>query len=471
MAGSTRNSFDVIIIGAGISGINAAYRLQEQCPNKSYAILEARNAIGGTWDLFTYPGIRSDSDLITFGFAFNPWQKENPIADGPSIKKYMEETASKFGIDEHIKFHHKIISANYSTDRQRWALDVDNNGAKKHFHAKFVLFCTGYYDYNNALPSHIPGIDKFQGQVIHPQFWPKDLDYQGKNICIVGSGATAITLLPNLAKGGAAHVTMLQRSPTYIVALPQAGGLSHWARKLLPANWAYKFIRMQFLILPFLFFKFCKTFPVAARKQLEKGARKLLPKGYPMDPDFKPSYNPWDQRLCVSPDGDFYQCLREGKSAIVTANIETVTEKSIILRDSDKVLHPDIIVTATGLKLIVAGGAKVSVDGQEVEAGKRHLWKGVMLEDVPNAAFSFGYTNASWTLGADASAVFVTRLLNKMDAEDITQAVPHVDQDAPLTDQGLFNLNSTYVKKAEGNFPKAGHRAPWLPRSHYLRDL
>lgn len=471
MAGQTRNSFDVIIIGAGISGINAAYRLQEQSPDRTYAILEARHAIGGTWDLFKYPGIRSDSDLHTFGFPFRPWTKENAIADGPSIKKYMEDTASQFGIDQHIQFHHKLVHANWSSDRQRWALDVDNKGTKKHFHAKFVMFCTGYYDYNNALPAQIPGLENFQGQIIHPQFWPEDLDYQDKNIVIVGSGATAITLLPNLAKGGASHVTMLQRSPTYIVALPQVGGLAYWARKILPAAWAYKIIRFQFLVLPFLFFKFCKAFPEAARKQLEKGARAQLPTGYPIDPDFKPSYNPWDQRLCVSPNGDFYECLREGKSSIVTSKIKQVTEKSITLTDSNKVLHPDMIITATGLKLIVAGGAKVSVDNQVVNVPEKHLWKGVMLEDVPNAAFSFGYTNASWTLGADATAQFVTRLLNKMKSEDITQSVARVDKNAGLENRSLFNLNSTYVKKAEGQLPLAGDRAPWLPRSHYLRDL
>lgn len=467
---STTN-FDVIIIGAGISGINAAYRLQEQSPDRTYAILEARTSIGGTWDLFTYPGIRSDSDLHTFGFPFRPWTKENAIADGPSIANYIKDTAAQYGIDRNIHYHHRLLSANWSTDRQRWALDVDNKGTKKHYHAKFVMFCTGYYDYNEALPAKIPGIDNFAGQVIHPQFWPEDLDYKNKNIVIIGSGATAITLLPNLAKGGASHVTMLQRSPSYIVSLPQVGGLAYWARRILPAQWAYKFIRFQFLILPFLFFKFCRAFPDAARRQLEKGARQQLPQGYQMDPNFKPNYNPWDQRLCISPDGDFYQCLREGKSSIVTAHIKNVTEKSIQLLDSDKTLRPDIIITATGLKLVVAGGAKVSVDNEIVTVPEKHIWKGVMLEDVPNAAFVFGYTNASWTLGSDATAQFVTRLLNKMKNENISQAVARLDKNAGIKDQPLFNLNSTYVVKAKGELPKAGDRAPWLPRSHYLRDL
>ncbi|KAL1297649.1 hypothetical protein AAFC00_006205 [Neodothiora populina] len=471
MADQTSNAFDVLIIGAGISGINAAYRLQEQTPDRTYAILEARHSIGGTWDLFKYPGIRSDSDLHTFGFPFRPWEKENAIADGQSIKSYMEDTMHQFGIDQHILYHHKLLSANWSTDGQHWGLSVDHEGTKKQFHAKFVIFCTGYYDYNEALPAKIPGIDNFQGQVIHPQFWPEDLDYQDKDIVIIGSGATAITLLPNLAKGGAGHVTMLQRSPTYIVALPQVNKLAYWTRRILPLNWALKVIRFQSIVLPFLFFKFCQAFPERAKRGLEKGVRAQLPEGYPIDPDFKPSYNPWDQRLCVSPDGDFYECLRHGKSSIVTANIKQVNEKSIHLKDSDKVLTPDIIITATGLKIMVAGGAKLSVDNEEVHVPQKHLWKGVMLEDVPNAAFAFGYTNASWTLGSDASAQFVTRLLNKMKRDNITQAVAKVDRTTGLQDRSIFNLTSTYVKEAEGDLPKAGDRAPWLRRSHYLRDL
>lgn len=463
-------SFDVLIIGAGISGITAAYRLQTQTPERTYAILEARHALGGTWDLFKYPGIRSDSDLHTFGFPFRPWTKENAIADGPSIKHYLDETAEQYGIDKHIQYHTKLISANWSTDQQRWFLDLDAQGTKKHYNAKFVMFCTGYYDYNTALPAQIPGIDKFEGEVVHPQFWPEDLDYKNKNVVIIGSGATAITLLPNLAKE-AAHVTMLQRSPTYIVALPQVGGLAYWAKKFLPSSWAYKIIRLQFLILPFLFFKFCRAFPDAARKQLEKGARAQLPKGYDMNPNFNPTYNPWDQRLCVSPNGDFYECLRDGKSDVVTAHIDHVTEKSIILKDSNKKLTPDIIITATGLKLVVAGGAKVSVDNQAVTVNDKHMWKGMMLEDVPNAAFVFGYTNASWTLGADATAQFCTRLLNKMKNENITQAVAKRDKSTSMGDASIFNLNSTYVVKAEGTLPKAGDRAPWLPRSHYMKDL
>lgn len=462
--------FDVIVVGAGISGITTAYRLQEQSPDRTYTIIEARHDMGGTWDLFKYPGIRSDSDLHTFGFPFYPWTQDCVIADGPSIKRYMKETAAEYGIDSNIKYHHELVAANWSTDQQSWRLEVKVPGATKYFHCNFVVFSTGYYDYKQALPADIPGIDSFQGQVIHPQFWPEDLNYENKDVVIIGSGATAITLLPNLAKK-AAHVTMLQRSPTYILSLPQTGTLSHWARRLLPQQWAYKLARLQFLTLPFLFFKFCKSFPNAARASLQKGAKRQLPKGYPIDPNFKPKYNPWEQRLCVSPDGDFYKCLREGKSTVITAHIKQVTEKSILLEDNETILNPDIIVTATGLKLVLAGKAKVSVDNEPVDIPKRHLWKGAMLEGLPNAAFVIGYTNASWTLGADATAHFVARILNKMKSDNFTQAMPKVDGLNKLKDMSALNLNSTYVVKAEGALPKAGDRAPWLPRSHYFRDL
>ncbi|KAK4977344.1 hypothetical protein LTR66_004926 [Elasticomyces elasticus] len=469
-AKDTPNFYDVIIIGAGISGINAACRLQTQSPYRTFTILEARNALGGTWDLFRYPGIRSDSDLYTFGFPFSPWTENRAIADGPSIKRYLMKTAAKYGIDKDIRYHHKLQSANWSTDEQCWSLRVDASGEEKHFRASFMVLGTGYYDYNSALPATIQGIDNFKGKVIHPQFWPEDLDYENQKIVIIGSGATAVTLLPNLTQK-AAHVTMLQRSPTYVVSVPQWSLLAYWTRRLLPQGLACTVIRIAFFLLQWLYFKFCQAFPVRAKKGLRKHAAEQLPKGFPVDPSFQPSYNPWDQRLCVSPDGDFYQCLREGKADVVTARIKQVTETEILLEGSDKVLRPDIIITATGLKLIWAGGAKITVDGEPVKLADKHMWKGVMIQDVPNAALMMGYTNASWTLGADASAQFVTRLLNRMKKEGISQAVPRVEKGTVMKDLPILNLSSTYIVEGKGEMPKAGDRAPWLRRSFYLRDI
>jgi len=464
------NFYDCLIIGAGISGINVAYRLQEQSPNQSYAILEARDSLGGTWDLFRYPGIRSDSDMYTFGFEFYPWKEFRTMADGASIKNYLKDAATTFGIDKHIHYRHKLQSANWSSDQQNWTFKVDSPEGQKNMRSRFVVFCTGYYDFNEAMPAKIPGIENFQGKVIHPQFWPEDLDYTKKEVVIVGSGATAVTLLPNIAKK-TNNVIMLQRSPTYIATVPQRDNLSYWPAKFLPLSWTSKLRRIQFLILPFLFFKFCKAFPDRARKLLQKGAASQLPEGYPIKPNFDPSYGPWDQRLCASPDGDFYKAIKDGQAEVITAHIKEVTEKSIHLEGSDRVLNPDIIVTATGLKLIMAGGTKLSVDNEPVEIPQKHLWKGAMIEDVPNAAMVIGYTNASWTLGSDATAQFVTRLLNHMEKNGLSQAVPRVDQNSGMQDQSVLNLSSTYIVKAEGSLPKAGNKAPWLPRSNYLRDL
>lgn len=463
------NYVDCLVVGAGLSGINVAYRLQEQTPDKSYAILEARDSLGGTWDLFRYPGIRSDSDMYTFGFEFYPWKEYRTMADGASIKEYLGEAANHFGIDKHIRYRHKLLSANWSTDQQNWSVKVDTPTGQQNLRSRFLIFCTGYYDYNKALPAQIPGIENFQGKVVHPQFWPEDLEYENKNVVIVGSGATAVTLLPNLAKK-TNKVIMLQRSPTYIASVPQLDASSLIAR-YLPISWTAKIRRIQFLILPFLFFKFCRAFPDRARKMLQGEAKKRLPEGYPLDPNFEPSYGPWEQRLCASPDGDFYQSIKDGKAEVVTAHIKEVTEKAIHLEGSDRVLTPDIIVTATGLKLVMAGGAKLSVDNEPIEVPQKHLWKGAMIQDVPNAAIVIGYTNASWTLGSDATAQFVTRLIKHMDKNGVSQAVPRVDSKSNMEDRSVLNLKSTYVVKAEGDLPKAGNVAPWLPRSHYLKDL
>jgi len=458
---------DVMIVGAGISGINAGYRVQTELPGYSYTILEARNAIGGTWDLFRYPGIRSDSDLNTFGFSWRPWSGSNSIADGESIRNYVRESAEKYGIDRKIQFRHKLLAADWSTEHQ-WALTVNADREKKIYTARFVILSTGYYDYNEPLKAAIPGIDNFQGQVIHPQFWREDLDYTGKKVVIIGSGATAITLLPNLAEK-AAKVTMLQRSPSYIMALPAADIMGDWVRRWFP-NWiAHMIVRWKCLILPFLFFKFCTAFPNAARKVIQANTQRQLPPSITHDPNFKPAYNPWEQRLCVCPDGDFFQALRKGNSDIVTDTIKTVTASGI-QTDSGKTINTDIIITATGLKMQLAGGARISVHGKPFDFPSKFMWKGIMLHDLPNAAFVIGYTNASWTLGADVTARTVCRLLKYLDSHKMSSAVPRIPDGQKIKPTSVLNLSSTYIEKAKSQLPKAGNVAPWKPRINYLTD-
>jgi len=466
---SAEKTYDVIIVGAGISGINAAYRFQTQTPNKSFTILEARDSVGGTWDLFKYPGIRSDSDLHTFGFPWQPWTEQKAIADGRSIVDYIKKTAADHGIDKKIQYRHKLLTADWSSDQQIWKILVDAGGTKQYYHAHFVLFSTGYYDYANALPTTIPGLESFKGPVVHPQFWQEDFDYSNKKIIIIGSGATAITLLPNLADK-ATHVTMLQRSPSYLLSVPGIDPLDKIARRWLPTTVFHQLIRLKFLILPFLFFTFCRFFPSAARSLMRAGTTKQLPANIPHDPHFKPAYNPWDQRMCVCPDGDFFKVLHEGKADIATGHIKTVTEHGITL-ESGQELDTDIIITATGLKMQLAGGALLRVDGKEINFADKFLWRGAMLQDLPNAAFVIGYTNASWTLGADATAQLVTRLLKHMDANHISSAVPHLQDSMAMKVLPTLNLNSTYIQKAKGVMPKAGDVGPWRPRSNYFSDI
>ena len=462
------NAWDIVIIGAGISGINSAYRVQTQLPEKSYTILEARAAIGGTWDLFKYPGIRSDSDLHTFGFPWRPWQEQKAIADGAAIAKYIRDTASMSGIGQHVQYRHKVNSMDWSSDEQSWTLTVDSNGEKKFIHAKWVIISTGYYDYSDPLPADIPGMDNFQGTVIHPQFWPEDIDYKDKKIVIIGSGATAVTLLPNLAKD-ASHVTMLQRSPSYLLSVPNPAGGSFFS-KWLPSWIAAKINRIRFLILPFLFFHFCRTFPRAARKLMRAATTRQLPQNIPHDPHFEPAYNPWEQRLCVCPDGDFYKSLRQGRASLATDTIAAVTAHGIDLT-SGQHLPADIIITATGLKIQLAGGARVLTDHQAVALNRKFLWKGVMLQDVPNVSFVIGYTNASWTLGADATALLVCRLLRYMQRNGISSCAPRLEDPETLKQMPVLNLNSTYVLRALDTMPMAGDKAPWKARDNYFTDL
>ena len=463
--------FDVVIIGAGISGINFAYRLQERHPNLSYCIVEARHEMGGTWSLFKYPGIRSDSDLFTFGFQWRPWQATSPIAEGASILRYLNESAEEYGIDKHIKYKHAVKNLDWSSKNQQWTLDllVDGN-LPSSLKARFVLVGTGYYDYQTPLQAEIPGIDKFKGQVIHPQFWPKDLDYTGKNMVIVGSGATAITILPNVADK-AAHATILQRSPSYILSVPHRDPIDRLLRFFLPASLSLRIIRFKWIFAAFMLTTICKWFPRVARWVVLRRTARMLPQGTSLDPNFTPSYNPWEQRMCLCPDGDFYKCLRTGKASVETGVIDKVTAKSIKLK-SGKELNPDIIVTATGLHLQLLGGVTLSIDGQEHNLSNSFVWKGCMFQDVPNLVMAFGYVDASWTLGADATALMAMRLMSDMQDGGYRSIIPRLSDEEQKTikEQPFMTLKSTYVKKAQHRFPKVGDLKQFRPRSYYWKD-
>lgn len=461
--------YDVIIIGSGISGINSAHRVQTQCPaGTTYTILEARNDLGGTWSFFKYPGLRSDSDLHTFGFSWRPWRENKAIATADLIIKYVKDCAAETGIDKKIRYNHKVLAAEWSSETLKWTLTVDVNGQQSTISGRWIILGTGYYDYDEPMKSTIPGLENFKGKVIHPQFWPEDLDYTGKKMVIIGSGATAVTMLPIVADK-TAHVTMLQRSPSYIMSLPSRDVIGKFWHAILPESWAAKIDRIRFMLVSYGFFYFCRSFPNAAKKILAKVTKAQLPDTIPLDPHFKPSYNPWEQRLCLCPDGDFYAALRKGKADIVTDTIKTVTEKGILLSSGDT-LQTDIIVTATGLKIHLAGGVHFSVDGKPIVPGDKFMWKGVMLQDLPNVAFVIGYTNASWTLGAEATAQMVTRLITYMKTNGYSAAVPRLEDPASMPSTPMLNLNSTYIQNALSQMPKSGANGQWVPRSNYFSD-
>jgi cation diffusion facilitator CzcD-associated flavoprotein CzcO len=469
---TSANFFDVIIIGAGISGIDTAYRLQTQVPDYSYTILEARNDLGGTWDLFRYPGIRSDSDLHTFGFPWRPWPEQSAIASGASIVKYIKESAAEYGINSHVQFHKKLTAGNWSSDQQLWQLTVDADGEKEIYHSRFLVMGSGYYDYHNSRSTTIPGVKNFKGTVVHPQFWPEDLDFTKKKVVIIGSGATAVTLLPSIAER-ATRITMLQRSPSYVVSRPTSDALETLFRNWLPRNLSGFLNRWKNILFSILIVKWCLAYPKRAREAIKKATTKQLPPTIPHDPHFEPAYDPWRQRLCLCPNGDFFKALRGGNAAVVTDTIKTMTSDRIIL-SSGQELEADIIVTATGLKVLIAGGALLSVDNTVVRPCDKFIWKGALLQDLPNAFFLMGYTNASWTLGADASAQLICRILRDMKARGMTSVVPRLDE-AKRKDMKavqLLNLSSTYLQEqgAREQMPMAADRGPWQPRSNYLRD-
>lgn len=460
--------FDVLIVGAGLSGIGAAYHLQTHCPAKSYAVLEGRERLGGTWDLFRYPGIRSDSDMYTLGYSFKPWTNPKAIADGASILEYVRQTAEDHGIDRKIRYGKRVERASFSRKTSRWTLDVRDvaTGELCKFRCAFLLMCAGYYDYDEGHDPAFPGRERFQGRVVHPQHWPEDLDYDDKRVVVIGSGATAVTLVPALAK----HVTMLQRSPTYIVSAPEQDVIANWLRERLPATTAYALTRWKNVFVSMGLYNFCRAFPDKARELItEQVRRQLRGSSTEVEPHFSPSYKPWDQRLCLVPNSDLFRVIRKGQAEMVTDHIDAFTEQGIRLQ-SGRELEADIIVTATGLKLKFLGGLGLDIDGVPVDISKAMTYRGMMCSDVPNLAFAVGYTNASWTLKVDLTFEYVCRMLNHMTARGYTQCVPRRNN-PKLKEEPLLGLNSGYVERAASQLPRQGSRSPWKLYQNYALDL
>ena len=461
---------DVLIVGGGLSGIGAGYHLQANCPEKTYAILEARDRIGGTWDLFKYPGIRSDSDMYTLGYSFKPWTQAKAIADGPSILDYVRETASEHDINRQIRFHHRVLRAEWSTADARWTVQARRSDTEEtvHLTCGFLLMCSGYYNYDEGYTPDFPGTERFAGQIVHPQKWTDDIDYAGKRVVVIGSGATAVTLLPAMA-GEAAHVTMLQRSPSYIVALPGEDPIAKALRRVLGTRVSYPIMRWKNVLLTMFSFQLSRRWPRVVKAVVRKGVQRQLPPGYDVDTHFKPRYGPWDQRLCLVPDGDLFEAIRAGDVSVVTDQIDTFTERGIRLAGGDE-LEADLVVTATGLNLLALGGMTVAVDGRDVELPETMGYKGMMLSGIPNMAMVIGYTNASWTLKCDLTCEYVCRLLNHMDEHGYAQCVAE-NRDPSVTKQPFIDFSSGYVLRAIDKFPKQGSKAPWRLYQNYARDI
>jgi monooxygenase len=463
---------DVLIVGAGLSGIGAAYHLQSKLPGKTYAILEARDAIGGTWDLFRYPGIRSDSDLHTLGYAFKPWTGEQAIADGPAILDYVRETARENGIDSHIRFGHRVVRAEWSSADACWTVEAKRGeGGDEEtvtLTCGFLFSAGGYYRYDEGFAPHFEGRERFRGQIVHPQHWPEELDYAGKRVVVIGSGATAVTLVPALAKD-AAQVTMLQRSPTYIVSVPSRDAIANALRRVLPTHVAYAITRRKNVGLQSLVYKLARRWPGLVRGAIRFGVKRQLPDGYAIDTHFRPRYDPWDQRLCAVPDGDLFSAISKGRATIVTDRISSFTERGIEL-ESGRDLEADIIVTATGLNLQAFGGIQFAVDGDDVALPNTLAYKGMMLGGVPNFAFAVGYVNASWTLKVDLTCEYMCRLLAHMDDHGYDQCVA-VNDDPPLERRPLLNFTAGYVQRSMDEFPKQGPKAPWQLSMSYRQDV
>ncbi|OJU19962.1 MAG: FAD-containing monooxygenase EthA [Sphingomonas sp. 66-10] len=461
--------FDVIIVGAGLSGIGAGYHLQARCPDRSYAILEGREAIGGTWDLFRYPGIRSDSDMHTLGYNFRPWTHEKSIADGPSIREYVRDTARTYGIDRHIRFGHHVVSADWSSDEARWTVETRlADGTTGTLTCNFLYMCSGYYNYAKGHAPDFPGADRFAGRIVHPQFWPEDLDYAGKKVVVIGSGATAVTLVPEMAKT-AAHVTMLQRSPTYVVSRPAKDRMANFLRRALPASTAYGITRWKNVLFQMFFYRLARKNPEKTKERLIEMVREQLGPGYDVYTHFTPRYNPWDQRLCLVPDADLFDTIRTGAASVETGTIETFTETGINLTDGTSIAA-DIIVTATGLEMQLLSDVRFTVDGVVKDLARSFNYKGMMYSDVPNLASCFGYTNASWTLKADLTSAYVCRLLNTMRRRGLRQCTPRVGDEA-ITPEPFLSFTSGYVQRALDKLPKQGSRTPWKLHQNYALDV
>jgi monooxygenase len=459
---------DVLIVGAGLSGIGAGYYLETRLPGKSCAILEGRDAIGGTWDLFRYPGIRSDSDLHTLGYAFKPWTDDKAIADGPAILDYIRETARENRIDGKIRFGHKVVRAEWSSEDARWTVEAVHDGETVTLTCGFLFTAGGYYRYDEGFTPQFAGRERFAGQIIHPQQWPEDLDYAGKRVLVIGSGATAMTIVPAIADE-AAHVTMLQRSPTYVVSVPARDPIANALRRVLPHRLAYSIARRKNIALQALVYKLSRRRPSLVRRLIRAATKRQLPDGYAVDTHFKPKYDPWDQRLCVIPDGDLFEAISSGRASIVTDRVENFTERGVELASGTEI-EADIVVTATGLELVAFGGIEYVVDGEPVDLSDRFAYRGAMLSGVPNFAFAVGYINASWTLKVDLVCDWLCRLLAHMDAHGYTRAVP-VNDDPALPRRPLLDFSAGYVQRALDDFPKQGPAAPWRMSMSYYEDV
>ena len=461
---------DVLVVGGGLSGVGAGCHLQMNCPGRTFAILEARDAIGGTWDLFRYPGVRSDSDMFTLGYNFRPWKQAKSLADGPAIRSYINETADEYDVRSRIRLNHRVTAAEWSSEDGRWTVDVERTDTGESFQmtCHFIYACTGYYSYDEGYTPDFDGTERFRGDIFHPQFWPEGYDYTGKRVIVIGSGATAVTLVPEMAKD-AAHVTMLQRTPSYVVSIPGIDPIAWFLRKYLPPKVVWPVVRWKNVMLQAGFFRLARRRPQFVKKLLRSGAKRNLPAGFDIDTHFNPPYNPWDQRLCVVPNADLFASLSDGSASVVTDRVKTFTETGVEL-ESGKQIEADLIVTATGLNLVAIGGMELTVDGQEIDLSKTVGYKGMMFSGVPNMAVALGYTNASWTLKCDLCSHYMCRLVNYMDEHGYTQAMP-LEPDPSLPRQPFIDFNSGYVLRSIHKFPKQGPHAPWRLYQNYPRDI